>query len=241
MNIKILFLPFLVYICFGFQTDKLREAQKLADNNQNKEAIAICTSEINNLSSKDTLLVRFLQLRAECYTMVGENTLGISDYKRLIEYKPQKVSYYIGLSYLYSQLKDMSSCLEVLYKALSFSKRDFYLYNNLSYNLAQAGKYDDAVKYATEGLKYVNDTKWKGALLNNRGYGFIGLKQYNIALNDINESIKLNPDNPFAYCYRAIANIGLKRMGTVCDDLNKSKSIGGVHLTADLLKKYCKN
>jgi tetratricopeptide (TPR) repeat protein len=240
MNIKILFLSILVCCCLGFQIDKLKEAQKLADHNQNKEAIAICTSEINILSPQDTLFVKFLELRAACYTVLPDYDAGIKDYQRLITYKPNKMDYYVGLSYLYGQNNDLDNCLVVLHNALSISKTDAYVYSNLSYYSAYVGKADDAVKYANEGLKYVNDIKWKGILLNNRGYGFIGLKQYSQALNDTNESIKLNPDNPFAYYYRAIANIGLKRMETVCDDLNKSKSIGGVHLTADLLKKYCK-
>jgi tetratricopeptide (TPR) repeat protein len=241
MKIRLLLLSPIILICICFQTDKLKEANKLADQNKNKEAIAICTAEINSLSPKDTLFIKFLELRASCYIVLPDYDSGIKDYKALIGYNPNKTDYYLGLSYLYGQKNNVNDALAILNKSLSISKTDGIIYSNLSYYSANAGKYDDAVKYATEGLKYTSAAQWKGVLLNNRGYGYIGLKQYDKALNDINESIKTYNDNPFAYCYRALANIGLKKMETVCDDLHKSKSIGGVQLTADLIKKYCNN
>jgi len=237
----------LIYICAIFignssvQTDNYATAQKFNEEKNYKESIAICTSELKKLSPKNTLFTKFLSLRADSYRESGNFTAGIQDFTALIEINPKNISYYVGLSYMYGSIKLYRNCLSALEKALIIEPKNIYTFNNLSYYSSQAGNYNEAIKYANEGLKYVIDPMWKGALLNNRGYGYIGLKAYKEALSDINETIKLDPNNSFAYCYRAIANINLKNFETVCADLNKAKSLGGVELTEDLRKQYCKD
>jgi tetratricopeptide (TPR) repeat protein len=124
---------------------------------------------------------------------------------------------------------------------LKLNPHDPNILNNLSYYAALSGDYTNAVRYANDGLKYVKDQQFKALLLNNRGYGLINLNKNIEGLADINNSINLNPDNPFAYCYRAIANIHLKHWKTVCDDLNKAKRLGAKQLTSDLIVRYCNN
>jgi tetratricopeptide (TPR) repeat protein len=231
---------FLLSVFFAVQTDKYAEALKFYDKKQYTASITICTYELERLSYKDTLTIKFLSLRASSYLELRDFELAIKDYKKLTDLKPNNISWYMGLSYSYGENKEYTDCMNTLKTALSIDPKNIDLYNNLSYYSAQYGNYGDAVKFANNGLEYVKDQSWRGSLLNNRGYGYIGLKQYSKALDDINESIKLNAGNSFAYCYRAIANIGLKKMETVCDDLNKAKNLGATALTADLIKQYCK-
>jgi len=226
---------------FAVQEDRYSDALKEYDNKKYQASISICSSELEKLPVKDSLFSKFLSLRASSYLALRDFEPAIKDYKRLIGLYQKNVSWYVGLSYVYGESNDYMNCLSILKKALAIDKKDIYIYNNLSYYSSQLGDYTNAIKYADDGLKYVTDDYWKGTLMNNRGYGYIGLKQYDKALNDIDESIKLNSDNPFAFCYRAIANIGLKKMETVCADLTKAKMLGSLTLTADLIKQYCKN
>lgn len=69
------------------------------------------------------------------------------------------------------------------------------------------------------------------------------LNYYEMALNDINKAIKLNPKNLDLYCGRAQCNIRLNRLETVCDDLKKSKYLDYYLLDeapGELKEKYCK-
>jgi|GEM_PF-2555885 len=226
---------------YNIQQGGYAEALQLNKDKQFLKSADVCTNNLRKLAAHDTLVGKFLELRGEDYIALNEFDTAAKDFKELIILKPKNMECYLNLSYCYGQSGDYENCINILKKALLVDGKDIYIYNNLSYYSAQQNKYTDAISFANEGLKYVKDQSWRGALLNNRGYGYIGLKQYDKALNDINESIKLNDDNPFAYCYRAMANIGLKKMATVCGDLNKAKNLGGVALIADLIKEYCKN
>jgi tetratricopeptide (TPR) repeat protein len=179
-------------------------------------------------------------MRASVFLEINDYLSSIKDYSELIKLYPNKSSYYLSVSYPYGEIGDYANCLTVLKKALIIDPTNIYTYNNLSYYSSQADYYNDAINYADQGIKVVKDNKWKGVLLSNKCYGLLGLKRYNDALIIINESIKINPDNSFAYCFRAMANIGLKHLNTVCDDLNISKSLGGNKLTSELRKQYCK-
>jgi tetratricopeptide (TPR) repeat protein len=231
------------YICFLFitfwQTDSYTEAKRLYDNKEYKGSIQICTTELGKLKPEDALFMKFLSLRVNSYLELHNYAAGIKDYIVLIRISPKTTSNYIDLSYMYGEINDYKNCLAILEKALILEPKNIYIYNNLSYYSSQVGNYDDAVKYAEDGIKIVADPVWKGTLLSNKSYGFIGLKKYKEALININKSIGLNPNNSFAYCFRAIANINLKNFETVCDDLNKAKSLGAVKLTEDLIKQNC--
>lgn len=228
------------YFC-NIQKGGYAEALQLNKDKQYPKSVAVCTSNLEKLSAEDKLVIKFLELRADDYIALQEFASAANDFKKLITLKPKDISWYISLSYCYGENEDYNNCMNILKKALLIDNKDIYIYNNLSYYSAQQNNYTDAISFANQGLEYVTDQSWKGTLLNNRGYGYIGLKQYDKALNDINESIKLNADNPFAYYYRALANIGLKKTGTICDDLNKAKNLGATALTAALIKDYCKN
>lgn len=111
----------------------------------------------------------------------------------------------------------------------------------MAFYFSHAGKYQDAVKYATQGLKLENLTQnEKALLLNNRGLAYIGLEKYQNALDDVNESIKIYSYNSYQFFHRALANIGLNRLETVCEDLEESKKLGGVNMTKEYIKAYCK-
>src|SRR6201999_700476 len=138
--------------------------------------------QIKKLSKKDSLFEKFLSLRSESYLQLHEYDLGIKDYLLLIQIEPKQIKYYVGLSYLYGEAKQYTNCINILKRALKLDDKYVYTWNNLSYYSSQAGNYDDAINYANEGLKYTTDPSWEGALLNNKGYGYIGLKRYSEAL-----------------------------------------------------------
>jgi tetratricopeptide (TPR) repeat protein len=223
------------------QKDTFEIAYTLYKTKQYKSAIEICDSQIKKLNPKDTLLEKFLVLRTNSHLESNRTNGAIQDYHILIDLKPEKVSYYIGLARIYDSVGHYEDGISVLKRGLKNNPKEIPILNNLSYYSAQINKYKDAINYADKGLKYAIEPMWKAALLNNRGYGYLSLGKYPEALDDINQAIQLDPNNSFAYCYRAIANIHLKRMETVCDDLKKAKNLGATTLTEDLIKVNCKN
>jgi tetratricopeptide (TPR) repeat protein len=231
-----------VVIAYFFtQINAYKEAEKLYNNKRYKESIEICTKEINKLNLKDSLFTKFISLRENSYRELNDYSSGISDCLILIKIHPTEISYYLELSYLYGSKGDYNNCFTALDEGLKIDSGDIYLLNNYSYYSNEVNEFENGIIFADKGLALTTDPYWKGALLNNKGYANIGLKKYQIALSEINEAISLNPDNSFAYYYRAIANIKLRHFETVCSDLDKAKSLGAVTITADLIKQYCHN
>ena len=203
------------------------------------EAIAICTNEISTYSDKDDLLNSFYFLKINSYREKSELTSAIYENQKLIKIFPKNVYAYHNISYLYGEVQDYKECFNALEKAFQLDSSNLGVYNNLSYYSSKAGYYDKAVRYASSGIKLAKDSSNIGSLLNNRGFGKIGLKKNESALADIEESLKYTPINPYAYYNKALAYIQLKEFDKVCSNLQKAKDQGGINLTEALLKQYC--
>ncbi|XP_072898149.1 tetratricopeptide repeat protein 31-like isoform X1 [Hemitrygon akajei] len=75
-------------------------------------------------------------------------------------------------------------------------------------SMANEGRYEDAVGYFTEAIKY--DPK-EYRLFGNRSYCYERLQQYSLALNDAHIALTLNPSWPKGYFRKARALAGVKR------------------------------
>jgi tetratricopeptide (TPR) repeat protein len=240
MKLTLFHILFILLFISAFQNDNYKAALKLNNNKQFEASIDLCTNELHKLNSKDTLYTKFLSLRADNYRELRNFKSGIKDYQTLIKLHPNETLYYVDLSYFYGEEGEYTNCLSILKDGMKIDSKNIYILNNLSYYSNQVGNFGDGVSYANIAFPLTSDPIWMASLLNNRGYSNLGLKKYTQALKDINEAIKLNPDNSFAYCYRAMVNIEIKNLKTVCSDLNKAKSLGAVNLTMELINQYCK-
>lgn len=237
---SIISISFFLLFLLPFQTDKYKQAQTCLNNNEFDKVVEICNAELKKVSKSDALYNKYLSLRASAFGQSGNGAAAITDYKLLLIRGPNVAENYGALSFYYGQTGNYAACDAVLLKALNLFPHDVTILNNAAYYAALDGRFDKTISYANKGLLYVKDDHNKALLLNNRGYGLIGQHRYTEALADINKSLVLHEDNPFAYCYRAIANINLKKMETVCTDLTKAKKMGAVELTKDLLEKHCR-
>ena len=239
MKIQLTIILILLIFCSFGQTTGYEKTKTLYDKGKFAEAIEIGTTEIKTLKSSDPDYMKIIRLRSDCFIELSNFKSAVADFNSLIKLDQKNVPLYVAASYCYWELGDNTNCFSYLQMAYQINPKDAGTLSNMAYYFGQGGKYEESIKYATLGLEQNPPNTLKGALLNNRGYAYINLKQYDIALKDINQSISFHPDNSYAYCYRALANIGLKKMNTVCTDLEKAKQLGGVTLTKDLIVKHC--
>lgn len=225
----------------GFQTDPYTKASNLYDNQKFDDCIKLCDSKLNELKSVSGKYALFLRLRADAYRHNGNYKNAITDYKQLVILQPKDCSNYTNLSYVYGETTDYNSAVDILKQAMKVNERDEVILSNLAYYLNQTANYKEALIYVDKGLAVAKKTSLKSSLYNSRGYAYLKLKDYSEALVNINKAIGYDPENSFAYTYRALVNIELNRLDVVCDDLQKAKQLGGVNLTAELRAKYCKD
>ncbi len=185
--------------------------------------------------------IEILQIRGYSYMSIADFKSAISDLEKLLKIDSTNIHYYIAISFALWEEGDYISSTDYIEIAHKLYPDDPLILNNLSYNYGELGRFSEALEYASLGLQKDNlSDDIKALLLNNKGYAYIGLMKYNEAIYFIDKSLNINNTNSFAYYFRALANIGLEKFETVCDDLATAKNYGGLNLTKDLIKKYCK-
>jgi protein O-mannosyl-transferase len=110
--------------------------------------------------------------------------------------------------------------------ALNVTKDNYLAHNNLAVNLANEGKYEDAIYHYNE----CNRIKpWLAQPYNNRGNIYYNMGQKQRAIRDYNEAIRLKPDYVNAYYNRGLAYLSQSnKLG--CSDAQKACSLGDCQL-----------
>lgn len=241
---KVIVTILILVMSFGFaQENKSLQsyeiASKLYNQKQYNEVVNNTTISINELTPNDFLYEKILVLRTLANLKLKHFNDAITDYKKLIELNTKDLTYYVGISYAYSELKDFEQCYLFLDKAYKVNPKDEYLLFNTA-RFHNIGKdYKEAIRFANLALELNLEPHWKSVILTERSKSYVNLKIYENALSDSDNAISYSPKYTLAYYYRALANIGLNKLETVCSDLEKAKNYLAGNLTKELIKQYC--
>ncbi len=104
--------------------------------------------------------------------------------------KHWNINYFIGLSY--KGIEEFDIAIEYFMKALSLNKEEADIYNELGIVYFNMDDIVKAIGIFTDGIENCQDDY---KLYFNRGLGYVQLGQYEIALRDIEQAYKLNPDD----------------------------------------------
>ena len=72
-----------------------------------------------------------------------------------------------------------------------------------------------------------------------RAVTYANMNKYQLAIDDLNKAIQINPNSEYHYYHRGLCKISLKQDKSGCEDLRKGCSMGFQEACNDL-KKYCK-
>jgi tetratricopeptide (TPR) repeat protein len=101
--------------------------------------------------------------------------------------------------------------------------------------------YEEVIKACNQALE-VKDNLKDGRLSDiyfNRGYAYWSLEKYDVALNDLNEAIKLNPSSGAYYTIRGCVKYALDDLESACKDWAAAQETGDPTDAAKLMEKYC--
>jgi tetratricopeptide (TPR) repeat protein len=119
---------------------------------------------------------------------------AINPLKKAISLDPDNINAYTTLGMIYDELK-MYSASDSLYETalIIFPENDLLL-NNYAYSLAERGL---RLEYALKmSIKAIEQQPENGAYLDTIGWIYYKLKQYNLALDYIKQSLNNREDNP---------------------------------------------
>lgn len=188
----------------------------------------------------EPLYEALLFLRSGAYTDVRKLDSAIMDNQQLVKLYPKNVNYLINLSYLCGETAQYADCLAALEKARALDERNYVIYMNLAYYSAETEDYKGAIKYAEKGLTLTRDSIAVGALTNNLGFAQSVVVSPEKGLQTVQSSLRWNPRNAYAYFNIGRIQLKMKQKDKACASFLKAKELGGVNLTMNYLKKYCK-
>jgi len=177
---------------------------------------------------------------------------AINDYGMAIDLDPYNADYYVKRGLIYQELKEYKKAVEDFDIAIKFDidNYDYYYYRGLA-KLSSVKYYDghkDLFKAAEMGsfkaknmivdVFFDNYSDDEELALNIRSSMKLYLKEYEAALNDLDELIKISPKNGKAYLNRGIVNIKLGYRKDGCKDLKKAMNLKEFKANEEY-ERYC--
>ncbi|MDJ1485036.1 tetratricopeptide repeat protein [Cytophagaceae bacterium YF14B1] len=237
---------FQAFIVFA-QSNVLDEVALLNKQKNYHQAISKANAALNrkvkpldNPTKAKLLFLKGYSFQCLAATEASAFDSTLVTYQKVLKFDPKHTGALLNLGFMYGDMEEYEKSNYYLEELLRISPADFGALNNIAYNKNQSGDYKGAIDYADKAFNVAPDSTNKGMALNNKGYAYLKLGKFKESLLYIDNSLKFFPTNSFAYYYKALVYIEQKKYTDACPYLNKSKAMGGVNLTSDLLKKYCK-
>lgn len=206
-----------------------------------------------------TLETRLLALNADIRRNKGDLEGAVNDYKRVLESNPEeglKFACITNLGAVLGKLNRNDEAISYLEQAVKLYPKVPSVYNNLGFRYLAKNDYakalqiyDKAVMLSNEAnpdpkKMKIQDAVSAGLLYNNRGYAKLKLGDLKGAMEDVNQSIVLSPDNSYAYRNRALVFNEQNDTVSACQDVKKALELGFTKSFGDemenLKKLICK-
>lgn len=158
---------------------------------------------------------------------------ALVDYRIAIKLDQKKAITYYNMAIVYSAINELDSAIWAYDKSIELSPNQNSAYLNKGFVLIKKGSYKLAIEQFEHSLEFDGTTKDVSYTLNNIGYCYLKLSNYPLAQHHIDESIKLNPLNSYAFRNRALLEIELGNTGLACKAIEQSIELGFVQEYGD--------
>ncbi len=173
-------------------------------------------------------------------SVTGDTLGSIEAGKEVLALEDDDPDSYVNMSSLYLQFEYYKKAELILNRGNRKFPDDAGILANLGYVCLITEQYEKGIEYYDKIEEIESDYF---IIYGNRAYCHMMLGDFKSAKKDIKKAFKLNPNNPYAYKYRAIYNI--KTGGDsdeICADLNKASELGysvyDNHVN-ELLEEHC--
>ena len=169
-------------------------------------------------------------------------------FKLILKQKPNN---YNALSYLGAVNRKQNKpdiALEYLNKAIEIDSTDYFAFEQRALLYTSTHLYEKAIVDHNRLIRITKNVPMLSTIyaftFNNRGFAKYSLGKLDEAMNDINSSLQLAPENAYAYKNRALVHLEKGNMELACEDLSKSSLLGFEEKYGDevnaLIQENCK-
>jgi serine protease Do len=171
--------------------------------------------------------------------------LAIIAYKNSLELNSTYYYPFAHLSILYCESNDFENAKHYAEKCYAINPKLHYTNYVMGYYYNNTKQYEKAIKYYSLAITYSDKKNNIDQLYLERGIAYALNNQLQIAINDYNKSLEINPNNYDALWNKANVLYGLNRYNEACECMSKLvakkpnyKSQG--YSAKELQKRYCK-
>jgi tetratricopeptide (TPR) repeat protein len=154
---------------------------------------------------------------------------AVSNMQKAVLLDSTNVAYFntLGLAYYYS--KDTLNSYAAFKKALDLDSNFVYARYNLARYYYDVGSYESAASDFTKVIKIDPPDLSDAEMYKLRGMTYVKLKDYNLALKDLEMSVKLNPEDADAVYSKGYVLLNMGNDTAALADFNKSIEIDSNH------------
>jgi tetratricopeptide (TPR) repeat protein len=189
----------------------------LAEAERNLGHYAVCLTNVNKaISLKPDLWKAYID-RGNCYQDMNNDQAAKVDYQKFIDNNPNDADSWFDLGLAEDNLNDQQSAITSYTKALELDPTYYaarinrgLIYNELKKYTTALNDFNTVLKNGDIALAYIG-----------RGSSYLGLKEFNLAITNLNKGISLDPYDPCAYRDLAYADYAI---GKYQDSLEAAES-----------------
>lgn len=197
------------------------------DIGENQKAL----KDINKAIEKDTTNLDLIRIQANTLYSLGENEAAIEQFDKLITLNDTDEESFVYRAILNKRLRNYDAALADFKRAIEINPAYDFAYEARAdfFTYSLADNFEQAIKDYTKVIEDFGDNipaQNQAFVYNNRGFAKYQAKDFEGAIEDINTSIELFPENAFAYKNRALVHLASANKEAMCADLAKAKALG---------------
>lgn len=172
---------------------------------------------INGCSSNNTFLEQGMsQLKK------NEFNSAIKSFREGLANNPEQPElYYYGLANCYYYMENYEFATREIENVIAIDNNHRDSYWLMARIYSKEGELKKSIEYFSKAISIGSNSM----LLASRGYTYIELEEYKLALKDLNNAINQNPNDKFALSNRGLLEVKLKMFQEAKIDLQKSMQI----------------
>jgi tetratricopeptide (TPR) repeat protein len=147
------------------------------------------------------------------------DTAAIDKFSKCIEINPTETEAYNERGLLRYKLKKYQSAIYDFNKAIENERKYAEAYYNKAKAQFELKKFTDTIESYSFAIQY--NCNNKASAFNDRGVAKCRIRDYQDAINDFSEAIKINPSKPLYYKNRGVSYSNIKEYDKAIDDFNK--------------------
>lgn len=212
------------------------QAALFAFRNGNNAAVVRSCDIALRKEIEDRLKRHVLVLRGQAHAAMGHNKQAIADLEEGLDKSMEDVPAIRTLAALYDDAGNYAAGLALQETLCIVEPEDIGNWSNRGFELAQLGRYDEALPVLDQALRMDKD---QPIVLSNKAYALAKLGRDDEAFTLVQRSLKNQGENAYALRTRALLYLRRGDRLNACRDLTLSKALENIPEVDELIKEYC--